>query len=440
LRGTKLLNCQTTISVRSWSRSRRGPFVSRGDVLNRKLATSLVAAALTTTLAACGSASSSDSGGSGDGGDAAPIKVVLIPPTSGALAQFGTDAVKGWQAAADIANADGGIDGRKVELIIKGTDADPATTIRVAKEAVTQDGAQFIGAVMTSPEHAALNAQLPGMDALDFNALGKDDALVGEQCSPYGFHIVQSNSMDINGLADSIDAMPGDKWAIMAVDYATGHSAADKFTAAAEAAGKEVVSTQFAPLNTTDFGSYITKIKDSGADAVFAVEYGADGVAFVKQATQFNLPAQLKTVLGFNMVSEPLFPTLGESIVGYYNNVGYDVDGDNELNTAFKDAYQKTNGDLPYYVPADNFLAAETLFAGIEKAGSTEPAEVSEALGDLTFDSIVGEVTLRGADNQLLRDSYLGQVEGSGEDLKFKILNDAKPDATTPEASSDCSM
>jgi ABC-type branched-subunit amino acid transport system substrate-binding protein len=408
--------------------------------LNRKLATTAVALALTTTLAACGSASSSDSGDGGSGGDAAPIKVVLIPPTSGALAQFGTDAVKGWQAAADIANADGGIDGHKVELIIKGTDADPATTLRVAKEAVTQDGAQFIGAVMTSPESAALNAQLAGMGALAFNALGKDDALRGEQCAPNGFSVVQANKMDITALASSIDDMPGDKWAIMAVDYATGHSAADEFTAAAEAAGKQIVSTQFAPLNTTDFGSYITKIKDSGADAVFAVEYGADGVAFVKQATQFNLPAQLQTVLGFNMVSEPLFPTLGDSIVGYYNNVGYDVAEDNSLNAAFKEQYEKTNGTPPYYVPADNYLAAETLFAGVEKAGSTDPDEVSKALNDLSFDSIVGEVTMRGADHQLLRPSYLGQVEGSGEDLSFKILTSAAPDTTTPEASSDCSL
>jgi ABC-type branched-subunit amino acid transport system substrate-binding protein len=408
--------------------------------MKRKVATTAVVLALGTTLAACGSASSNNDSGKSDGGDDAPIKVALIPPTSGALAQFGTDAVKGWQVAVDQVNANGGVDGHKVELVIKSTDADPATTLRVAKEAVSQDGAQFFGAIMTSPEHAALNAQLAGLNALDFNALGKDDALVGEQCVPNAFHIVQTNGMDINGLASSISSMDGDKWAIMAVDYATGHSAAEGFTKAAEAAGKQVVSTQFAPLNTTDFGSYITKIKDSGADAVYAVEYGADGVAFVKQATQFNLPAQLKTVLGFNMVSEPLFPTLGDSIVGFYNNVGYDVSESNALNQQFIADYTKANGGPPYYVPADNYLAAETLFAGIEKAGSTDPSKVAAALNDLTFDSIVGSVTMRGADHQLLRPSYLGQVEGSGTDLSFKILHAADPSDTTPEPSPDCKM
>jgi branched-chain amino acid transport system substrate-binding protein len=402
--------------------------------MKRRLLAATSAAALAMTTAACGAASDSSGGGSED----APIKVALIPPTSGALAQFGTDAVKGWKTAVRLVNEKGGIDGRKVELVVKSTDADPATTLRVAKEAVTQDGAEFIGAVMTSPENAALNAQLEGLGAMSFNALGKDDALVGEQCSPYAVHVVQSTSMDVNALASSIADLPGDKWAIQAVDYATGHGAAEKFKAAAEKAGKEIVLEQFAPLNTTDFGSYITKLKGSGADAVFAVEFGADGVAFVQQAEQFKLDAQLKTVLGLNMVSEPLFKTLGEGIVGYYNNVGYDVTGDNELNKEFVAAYTEDNGSAPYYVPADNYLAAQTLFAAIDEAGSSDPAKVSKAIDDLEVDTIVGPVTVRGADHQVLRDSYVGEVVKGDDGLAFDILSNTTPDVTSPEPDSAC--
>lgn len=389
---------------------------------------------VTTTLAACGSASDS----SGGGGEEGPIKVALIPPTSGALAQFGTDAVKGWETAVRLVNEDGGIDGREVELVKKATDADPATTLRVAREAVTQDGAQFIGAVMTSPEHGALNAQLEGLGAMSFGALGKDDALVGEQCSPYAVHVVQTTGMDVNALANSLADLPGEKWAIQAVDYATGHSAAKTFKAAARKAGKQVVLEQFAPLNTTDFGSYITKLKGSGADAVFAVEFGADGVAFVQQADQFNLDAQLKTVLGLNMVSEPLFEILGDGIVGYFNNVGYDVDGDNEANKEFVEAYTEDHGSAPYYVPADNYMAAQILFAAIEEAGSSDPAEVSEAIGGLAVDTVAGEVTVRDEDNQVLRDSYVGEVVKDDGGLAFEILSSTPPDVTTPEPDSAC--
>jgi ABC-type branched-subunit amino acid transport system substrate-binding protein len=401
--------------------------------MKRRL-TAIATAALVCSTAACGAASTS----SGGGGDDGPIKVVLIPPTSGSLAQFGSDAVKGWETAARLVNEAGGIDGREVELVVEGTDADPATTVRVAKEAVTREGTQFIGAVMTSPEHAALNAQLEGMGAISVSALGKDDALVGEQCSPYALHVSQTNSMDITAMAESLAELPGDKWAIQAVDYQTGHSAAAEFTAAAEAAGKEVVLEQFAPLGTTDFGSYITEIKSSGADAVFAAEFGADGVAFVQQAEQFNLDEQLETVLGFNMVSEPLFEVLGDTITGYLNNVGYDLGADNELNQQFIEAYTEDHGSAPYYVPADAYLGAQLLFAAIEEAGTTDPAEVAEALHDLTVDSIAGEVTVRAEDHQVLRDSYLGEVVEGEQGLEFEILTTTPAEVTTPEADPAC--
>lgn len=404
---------------------------------SRRAWAAAVATLTTLGVSGCGAASSSSSA------DSDVIKVALIPPTSGALAQFGTDAVKGWKTAVALVNKNGGVGGRQVELVVKSTDADPATTLRVAKEAVTQDGASFIGAVMTSPENAALNAQLKALGVVSLNSLSKDDALVGEQCSANTINVVQRSSMDVNALAESIAGLKGERWAIQAVDYATGHSGAEKFRAAAEKAGKKVVLEQFAPLNTTDFGSYITKIKKSGADAVFAVEYGADGVAFVQQAQQFNLDDQLSTVVGFNMVSEPLFETLGTGVKDYFNNVGYDVNADNAENAAFVEAYTTQHGEAPYYVPADNYLAAQTLFAAIEKADSAAPAEVSRAAADLTFDSIVGEVTVRAEDRQLLRSSYLGQVvadaQGPGG-LGFSIVDEVGAEVTTPTADPACKL
>lgn len=387
-------------------------------------------------LGACGTPS--DSGGAGDSGTT--IKIALIPPTSGALATFGSDAVRGWELAVEQVNAAGGINGRQVELVVKSTDAKPETTLRVAREAVTNDGATFIGAVMTSTEHSALNAQLAGIGALSINSLGKDDSLTGKDCAANAFRVSQSTTMDVNALAQSFKDLPGDRWAIQAVDYSTGHTAAEIFTAAAEKAGKQVVLTQFAPLNTTDFGSYITKLDSSGADALFAAEFGADGVAFVKQAGQFNLTESFRTVLGFNMVSEPLFKPLGDGIVGFYNNVGYDAANSNALNSGFVAAYEKKYGQAPYYIPADAYLGAQTLFAAITKAGSTDLAQVSAALEDLSFDSIVGPVTMRGADHQLLRPSYLGVVEGSGDNLKFRILSTVSPELTTPAANPACKI
>lgn len=422
-----------------------GSTIPLGDEVTKKLFPALSALVVAGLAAACGTPGGATASGAG-GADAAgsTIKVALIPPSSGALAQFGSDAADAWQFAADEVNSAGGVDGHKVELIKMDTDATPATTLRAAREAVTQKGAQFIGAVMTSTEHGALGAQLNGLGAIEFNALGKDDALTGKDCKANAFRVVQSTSMDMNALAEALSQLPGKKWAIQAVDYSTGHTSAKVFKEAAAKAGKEIVLEQYAPLNTTEFGTYITKLQQSDADALFAVEYGADGVAFVNQAAQFKLNDKFKTILGFNMVSEPLFKALGDKVLGYYNNLGYDVNGDNALNKKFvEDWANKHNGTKPYYVIADNYLAAQTLFEGIKKANSTDPMKVKAALDGLSFESIVGKVTMRAADHQLIRPSYLGQVvkDSNGiAGLGWKIVHEADGATTAPAPDPACKL
>jgi branched-chain amino acid transport system substrate-binding protein len=391
-------------------------------------------------LAGCGGSSgdsSSSSGGSSAAKSGEPLKVALIPPSSGALAVFGKDAAQAWQYAADQVNAKGGIDGHKVVLIKEQTDGQPATTVRAARKATTQQGAHFIGAVMTSPEHGALQQQLAGMNALSFNGLGKDDALTGAGCSPNAFRAVQSTSMDINAITQTLSQLPAKTWAIQAVDYATGHSAAANFKKAAQAAGKTVVLEQFAPLNTTEFGSHITKLKASNADGLFAAEFGADGVAFINQGAQFKLFDQFKTVVGLNMVSEPLFKALGDKIVGFYNNLGYDAASDTALNKAFVAGWTQKYGSAPYYIEADNYLSAQVLFEAVKKAKSIDPAQVKAALAGLRFDSIVGQVTM-GKDHQLVRPSYVGEVVKTGAGLGWKVVSEAAGDKVQPAPNPAC--
>ena len=405
--------------------------------MRHKVFAALSALLLTGGVAACGSSNSGGGGSASSGSNHDPLKVVLIPPSSGALAVFGADANKAWEYAAQQANAKGGVDGHKVELIKAQTDGQPANTVSAARKAVTQDGAHFIGDVMTSPEHGALQQQLAGMNALSFNGLGKDDALTGSQCSPDAFRAVQSTSMDINAITQTLAKLPAKTWAIQAVDYATGHTSAENFKKAAAAVGDKVVLEQYAPLNTTEFGSYITKLKAAHADGLFAVEYGADGVAFVNQGAQFKLFDQYKTVLGFNMVSEPLFPVLKDKIVGFYNNVGYDESSTNPLNQAFVKGFTKMTGKPPYYVNADNYLAAQLLFHAVEKAHSVDPQKVRQALNGISFDSIVGQVHM-GSDHQLVRPSYVGQVVKDGSGLAFKVIASASGDKTHPQPDSSC--
>jgi branched-chain amino acid transport system substrate-binding protein len=391
-------------------------------------------------VAGCGGSDESKSGGASSGTDRKPLRIALIPPAGGALGVFGKGAVQGWELAAAEVNANGGIDGHKVELKVFDTDGTPTATVRAARQAATKDDIHYIGAVITSPEHAALQPQLVAMNSISIGAIATDDPLTGAACSPNAFRVVPNNQMYMNLIAESLSKLPGERWAIQAMDYSTGHTAAKSFAAAAKEAGKQVVLTQFAPLNTGDFGSYITKLKDSDADALFAFVAGADAVAFINQGAQFKLFDKISTVVGYNMLSEPLFKALGDKIAGFYNNVSYVPDDQNPENDAFVKAYTQKFGSAPYYVPADHYVAARALFDAVRKAKSVEPDKVRDALEGLTFEGLDGPTQIRPQDHQTLRPAYLGQVVEHEGGLGWKTVAKAPATITTPEANPDCKL
>jgi branched-chain amino acid transport system substrate-binding protein len=394
---------------------------------------------MTAGLAACGS--SKDDGGSTSAN--APIRVALIPPSSGALEVFGADGVKAWRYAAAEVNAKGGVDGHRVEIVVKESDGTPAGTLRAARAAVTSDSTHFISGIITSAENAALAPALTSLNAIVVNGMSKDDSLTGKTCSANAFRTTVSTGMDVRAIAKTLAHLPAKTWAIQATDYLNGHTAANVFAAAAKQAGKQVVLTQFAPLNTNDYGSYITKIRSSGADGIFAQEQGADGVAFIDQGSQFKLFGG-KTVVGFNMIAEPQFKALGDKIVGFYNNLTYSPEVSNPANDAFVKGWTAKFGKAPYYIDGDTYLTAQFLFAAVRKARSVDPQKVRAVMDDLELpDSIVGDVSMRPQDHQLQRETYVGQIvkkPGGVAGLGWKIAERVPASQTSPAADPACKI
>ena len=309
-----------------------------------------------------------------------PLVVAALPTTSGPVGQFGQDGLDAIKLAAEQVNAKGGVAGHKVEVVAVETNGQPPQTVRAAQKAVNQHGAKILTGVLSSPEQGALQPQLARLGALSIMR-PTDDVLTGAQCSPNAFRISQSDSMAVATLANTLGDKLKQKWAIQAVDFSSGHTAAKNFKAAVEKAGGQVVAEQYAPIGTTEFGTYITKLKASGAEALFAPEYGADAVAFINQAEQFKLFDQLNTVVGSNMISEPLFKPLGSKIVGFYNDLRYSTTIDTPSNAEFVKAWKAKHGTDPYYIPAGNYIGMQVLFAAVEKAQSTDSRRSSGAAG-----------------------------------------------------------
>jgi ABC-type branched-subunit amino acid transport system substrate-binding protein len=396
--------------------------------------------ASTAALAACGSEDGGGGGASAAGSSKEPLTVALVSQYGGPLAQFGNDAYSAWQLAADEANAKGGVDGHKVKILKVETTGDPAATLRAARGAVTKDKVKFLSGILTSGENASLAPQLAGMGALNIATVPKDDSLTGKACSPNMYRITTSAGMDASATGSILPTIPAKKWAILALDILLGHSAADSFKAEAAKSGKQVVSTQFAPLGATDFGSFITKIKSSGADGLFVLESGADAATFVKQGAQFKLFDSMQSVVTQSMLAEPLFKAMGDSIVGWYDRGSYMEQVDTPQNKAFVAEWSKQHESKLWNVPGDSYIGAQFLFEAVRKAKSVDVAKVKAAMNDLSIDTIAGPLTMRSQDHQALRPTYVGQIVKGDDGLGWKIVQSVPPEQTSPTPNAECKL
>ena len=384
--------------------------------------TKVLGTALALSFAGFAAGCGSDEGG---GGSAAqnkdPLKVVLIPPSGGALAQMGADATRGWEYAAAEVNAKGGVDGHRVEIVkvehgrdTAGDGPRSAQGRHAGRGAIHQRHHHVAGA-RRAP--AAASGHERHLAARARQGRRADRRRVQPERVPRRAFDVDGDLGAQRGARDAAgEALGGPVGRLLDRAHRRG-----ELQEGSGGRRQERRPAAVLPLGTTDWGSSITKLKAADADGLFALVPGADGIAFINQATQFKLFDQYKTVFGFQMLSEPALKALGDKVLGFYGNVGYDVTADNAKNKAFVDGYTKKYGSAPYGVPADHYLAAQMLFEAVQKSKSVDPTKVKAALSGLSFDSFAGPVQIA-KDHQLVRPAYVGKVVKQGDVLGYEVV------------------
>ncbi len=76
------------------------------------------------------------------------------------------------------------------------------------------------------------------------------------------------------------------------------------FRNAVEQAGGHFIKTDFMPLGTTDFSSYMIAAKNAKPDVLALLNAGADTVNSMKAAKQFGLDKQMKIAVGLLFLSD----------------------------------------------------------------------------------------------------------------------------------------
>ncbi len=349
------------------------------------------------------------------GAQTEPIRVGFMTVDSGPNAFYQAHLLEPAKFAVEQFNAQGGVLGRKLELVVQAHSGTPAGALATASKLVQQEKVSFLTGFNTSAMSLALAPRLAGLNAILIDGSTASDELTTKQCFSNYFRGSANDGMTINVLKPLMKSTGIKTWHVIAPDFALGHDFTKRFRAAAEEMGGTVVTALLAPLGTVDFGSYISQLSAKPADGLMVLIIGSDAIAFAKQQKQFGLFAKFKAILSSNFTNDVALPAQGDTTVGVFSSMSYSPEMPGAKNAAFVKAWQERFKRPPSYIEADNYQTMELLKAAIEQAGTTDVAAVRKALAGLKTNTVLGDVEMRAADHQLVRPMGVVEVVAAGE-------------------------
>lgn len=341
------------------------------------------------------------------------LKIAMIDPLSGPMADVGKIFENHLRFAADNINAAGGIDGVKLEVLAydnKLSTQESQSALQAAVGAGVK--AVFIGggsATVTAVVAAANrnNARNPDKAVLVFNYGGYDPELVGKQCSFWHFMTDAQVPMRMKAMADFVKKTPDIKKVYFVnPDYSFGR----QWTAYGKQMLKEArpdiefVGEDFFPTGTVkDFAPYVAKMKAAGADTVVSGNWGNDMALMIRAAGDSGYKLRILTHSSANkstMIALEAAKTVKLSGVG-----DWFPGADNAVLNAQAEAFEAKYKE-PFYL-ARLSMATELLAHGVRKSRSTDPTKIALALEDISYKSLVGDVKMRKEDHQMLSPQYI---------------------------------
>ena len=112
------------------------------------------------------------------------------------------------------------------------------------------------------------------------------------------------------------------KMAAMGIDFPAGRDSVAAFKRSFEALKGQIVQEIFTPLNTADYGPYLSQLKKGEVDAVYAWYAGAEAIKFESQYVDFGLKDKIPLTGFIGLNEEVIMDSVKHLIKGEYRHCG----------------------------------------------------------------------------------------------------------------------
>ncbi|MEW6720800.1 MAG: ABC transporter substrate-binding protein [Thermodesulfobacteriota bacterium] len=352
------------------------------------------------------------------------IKIGLITPLSGDVKTYGESVKNSFLIAVEEANAKGGVAGMKVVYIIQDDKNDPTEAANVANLLVNQHRVRAIVGAVTSKASIPVSdivqaARIPALTPTGTNpkitvADGKRKGYMFRSCFIDPFQGTVMARFARETLKKSTAAVLYDA----SNDYSKG--TAEVFRESFPKFGGKIIAYEAYGKDDVDFSALLTKVKASGAEALYLPDYYGKVGLIAKQAREKGVKALLIGVDGWD--SPDLVKIAGDAIEGGYFVNHYSPDDPRPEVAAWVKKYRERHGQLPDALGTLAYDGTNLLFEAIRKAGSDDPQKIRDALASIRdFKGVTGKMILD-RNGDAVKSAAILKIEG-GRQKFVKTVN-----------------
>lgn len=345
------------------------------------------------------------------------IKIGVVGPFSGSAALQGRNFQAGIEAWLALNGRQ--VAGHDLEIIYRDLPAaDPAQSAALTQELVVGSGVQYLAGYYYTPDAMAAAPILEeaNVPMVVFNAA--TSAIMN--ASPYVVRTSFTTFQTSTPMAQVARERGIQKVITVVSDYGPGVDSETAFVRAFGAQGGTIVESIRMPMSTTDFSPIAQRIRDSGAEAVFAfLPAGPQTFGFMTAFVENGLrDAGIALLAPGDLTQESDLPVLGPNAEGMLTTFHYAVSHDSPENKAFVEAATGWLGNPAHlsFPSVGAFDGMQVIAHMIEATGGKQDAAAAvESVKGLAWVSPRGPVSINPENRHLTQNIYLREVAKDGD-------------------------
>lgn len=332
---------------------------------------------------------------------AQPVNLGASVQLTGPVANTGRYYKDAYEFAIDKINAAGGVKigqaQRKLALVLLDNQSDVNLSVRQYVQLLSRDKVDFLLGPFASNFVIADSAISEKSEVPMVQGGGASDQIYSRGYR-YVFGTLPAASDYFGSTIDAIAKLdPKPKTvALLYADDAFDVSVAKGTRQLLEQAGLEAVIDERYSSNASDFTALLSRIKSLHVDAVLVAGHETEALNFIRQAKSLDVSPKLYSFT-VGVPSADFRHALGKDAEGAWGMTSW-LPSKDLKDRWFGDAeqfardYKAKFGYEPDYHAAAGVAAVEALVKAIEAAGSTDPAQVRDALAKVDFESLYGRI------------------------------------------------